>query len=159
MVNTTVVPTCFSCLDSSDNPVDLKNFETGAFPVTLNPADYANVTIVDHQLIVNNFTDLSFIMDGAANMIGCVDTSSTIYTRTVTTLSKERCVMMTLISPVLTFSLHFKNLFTLHTHTHTHTHTLSLSLSLSPSPLSFTPPPRRSYSTPVIRSRRVLCGR
>ena len=122
MVNTTVVPTCFSCIDFSDMPADLEDFVNGALE-PIDPADYANVMIVGHQLIVDNFTDLPFIMDGVINMIICVDSSLNLYQRIITTLSKERCVMMTLISPVLIFSLHFLNLSTLHTHTHTHTYT------------------------------------
>ena len=85
MVNTTIVPTCFSCLDFNNLPVESPIFMINGILVTLD----IDVMIIGHQLIVENFTSLPLLLDGVINMFSCENGSSIPFFRNLTTLSKK----------------------------------------------------------------------
>ena len=86
MVNTSISPTCFSCLDLDNQPIrNVEEIRIGGSPVLPN----SNITLVNHQLVVDNFDSLVPSMsDGVLNEISCV-TDREVIRRSVSTLSKE----------------------------------------------------------------------
>ena len=92
MVNTTILPTCFTCLNTSNMPApsptsfSVQTSSKGQF--TLIPLN-DDVTQIGHQLFVTNFTSVPQLMDGRANFFECIDFNSQRFLRTVTTLSKN----------------------------------------------------------------------
>ena len=85
MVNTTIVPTCFSCLDFNNLPVNSPMFMINGILVTFD----IDVMVIGHQLIVENFTSLPLLLDGVINMFSCGSESSILFFSNVTTLSKK----------------------------------------------------------------------
>ena len=90
-LNTSIVPTCFSCEDEDGIPVLQPLFSIDQVGVSLN----TNVTVVENQLIVTNF-DSFFppLRDGFHSYIECLGlVTFFVYTRIVSTLSKEIIVV------------------------------------------------------------------
>lgn len=85
VVNTTIVPTCFTCPTSS-TPANMPIFAISLDLIPLN----SDVTQTAHQLIVTDFTGFPLLQDGVNNQFRCFDTAAagTLYARSVTTLSK-----------------------------------------------------------------------
>ena len=81
-VNTSIVPTCFTCLDNANMPVDVCDFSINLNPIILS----ADVTQIEHRLIVANFANFTLLRDGVSNFVECVDKLFfDSYIRTVTT--------------------------------------------------------------------------
>ena len=89
MVNTSIVPTCFSCLNFAYMPVDVDYFSINVNPIVLS----ADVTQIEHRLIVANFANFTLLRDGTGNNVECLNEYADIYSRTVTTLSKETTIV------------------------------------------------------------------
>ena len=88
-VNTSIVPTCLSCLDDINMPVDVDYFSINRNPIVLS----ADVTQIEHRLIVANFANFKLLRDGHYNYVECVAKASILYVRTVTTLSKKTTII------------------------------------------------------------------
>ena len=88
-VNTSIVPTCFSCLDYANMPVDVDHFSINLDPIVLS----ADVTQLEHRLIVANFANFTLLRDGEGNDVECLNKYTDLYIRTVTTLSKETTIV------------------------------------------------------------------
>ena len=88
-VNTSIVPTCLSCLDHINMPVDVDDFSINRNQIVLS----ADVTQIEHRLIVANFANFTLLLDGDYNYVECVAKASILYARTVTTLSKKTTIV------------------------------------------------------------------
>ena len=85
MLNKTIVPTCFLCLQSNSNAATTPiQFSLNGIVIT----ESAGIVIDGHLLIVNKFTDLQQLNDGVTNSFECLDAARTLFSRIVTTLGK-----------------------------------------------------------------------
>ena len=86
MLNKTIVPTCFLCLQLNSNAA------TTPIQFSLNGiviSETAGIIIDGHQLTVTKFTDLQQLNDGVTNSFQCLDAASILFSRIVTTLGKD----------------------------------------------------------------------
>ena len=83
------VPTCFTCLDHKGNPA-LTPVAFYINGVTNEISTKVNMIQIKNKLFVTtNLISLPMLMDGRINDIECTDGSYTLFTRTVSTLSKD----------------------------------------------------------------------
>ena len=84
LLNTSVVPTCFTCLDMENMPAFRPSISIASNIIPLN----ADVKHVAHQLFVTDFGSIPLVMDGVLNHFQCIDSVGTLVSRNVSTLSE-----------------------------------------------------------------------
>ena len=84
MVNTSIILTCFTCLDMANRPAFRPSFSIASSMIPLND----DVTQVAHQIFVSNFSSFPLLMDGVLNRFQCLDSVGASVSRNVSTLSK-----------------------------------------------------------------------
>ena len=78
-----------------NRPAFRPSFLIGLNMIPLN----ADVTLVAHQLFVNNFNSLPLLLDGMVNQIRCMDLIGILVSRSVTTLSKLNILLLVFCDP------------------------------------------------------------
>lgn len=89
LVNTSVVPTCFTCMNMSDDGVTGADFLINRYLVNLN----VNVTMTENKLIVSNFDSFPQLLDGVLNEVHCFNYEGYMQSTIVYTLSKYNLSM------------------------------------------------------------------
>ena len=100
VVNTSIVPTCFSCLDVENRPAFMPSFFFASQIIPLN----ADVTQTANQIFVTNFNSFSLLLDGVLNIFRCVDSAGNLALRNVSTLSKLYHLCLWSLGHILIFS-------------------------------------------------------
>ena len=88
-VDTSIVPTCFKCVDAQDDPDEIDYWTLKDFTSRIIFND--DVMQIEHQLMVANFSALQPpLLDGVANFMGCfISPTAVIAQRRILTLGKK----------------------------------------------------------------------
>ena len=103
IVNTSVVPTCFTCLDNTAMPAFRPSLFIASNMIPLN----AEVTQTAHQLFVANFISLPLLRDGILNQFRCLASDGALLSRNVATLSELIIMSLLLHDPSIAYILYF----------------------------------------------------